>query len=330
MADSNPDIVNLLRTSLTRWDQYLRKIYEPDDVFQEKRNKISDQSKKRLEEFALNPPNDNITILQQALLSDDREIERLELEHAAMKARKLKLQGEAAEGVAGRILGDLVDILGLPVMQRLASGLLPAQQEQGATSKLLNKSDCHSTAAGPAVVIEEGSTPSSKYYNTRSRSRLCQRTPTASNIPAGEGKGADDTEAAKPKTADTKTIAILQRNSDKAAIQKPCTTQQSKDIRFAINGQAARIMVRWDAVRLLWVCAVHFPQGQATPAGLDIMVRRSVIPTFIRLVGRRQVENRLEYLTTASEDSQPSSGGCRLSQSSGEESNKNISNPKQN
>ncbi|KAJ3454381.1 hypothetical protein MRS44_018275 [Fusarium solani] len=117
-------------------------------------------------------------------------------------------------------------------------------------------------------------------------------------------------------------------NEDKAAIQKPCATQQSKDIRFGINGQAARIMVRWDPVRLLWVCAVHFPQGQVTP-GLDTMMRRSVVPAFIRLVGRRQVANRLEHPTTASEGSQPS-GGCHLSQSSGEEPNKNISNVRQN
>ncbi|KAJ3454380.1 hypothetical protein MRS44_018274 [Fusarium solani] len=131
MADSNPDAVNLLRTSLARWDQYLREVDEPDAVFQEKRNEISDRSKKRLEEFALNPSNDNIAILQQALLSDARETERLELEHAAIIARKQKLRGEAAEGVAGRILGDLVDILGLPVIQRLAPGLLPPRKSRG-------------------------------------------------------------------------------------------------------------------------------------------------------------------------------------------------------
>lgn len=189
MADSNPDTISLLRASLARWDQYLREIKEPDAVFQEQRNKISDRSKKRLEEFALNPPNDNISILQQALLSDAREIEKLELEHAATIARKQELQGETAEVVAGRILGDLIDILGLPVIQRLAPALLPPQEEQGATSKLVAGSDGLSAPDRPVAVVEEGPTPSNR-YNTRSRRRLCQRTPAASNTPAAESEGA--------------------------------------------------------------------------------------------------------------------------------------------
>ncbi|KAJ3454282.1 hypothetical protein MRS44_018176 [Fusarium solani] len=291
MADSNPDAVNLLRASLARWDQYLREVDEPDAVFQEKRNKISDRSKKRLEEFALNPSNDNIAILQQALLSDAREIERLELEHAAIIARKQKLRGEAAEGVAGRILGDLVDILGLPEQEKAlpenAGGYKHTYRQR---RKRAEEKEGHR-------------------HRQHQREKIHQ----------------DDTEAAEPKSAEPKTIATLQRSN--AAIQKPCATQQSKDIRFGINGQAARIMVRWDPVRLLWVCAVHFPQGQVTP-GLDTMMRRSVVPAFIRLVGRRQVANRLEHPTTASEGSQPS-GGCHLSQSSGEEPNKNISNARQ-
>ncbi|RSL40262.1 hypothetical protein CEP54_016159 [Fusarium duplospermum] len=370
-ADSNPDTISLLRASLARWDEYLREIKEPDAVFQEQRNKISDRSKKRLEEFALNPPNDNISILQQALLSDAREIEKLELEHAATIARKQELQGETAEVVAGRILEDLIDILGLPVIQRLAPALLPPQEEQGATSKLVAGSDGLSAPDRPVAVVEEGPTPS-KRYNTRSRRRLCQRTPAAANTPAAESEGAlkrkrdtdVDTDSARekkstrttPRQSSTRQPTPRQAppskeatygsvgspsppsvtpnslhhysNEGKGTIQKPGATPQSKGIRFGINGQAARIMVHWDPVRGLWVCAVHIPQGQAIP-NLDAMMRRSVVPAFIRLISRRQVANRLEHRGTASEDSQPS-GGCHTSPSSGEEPNKNISKARRN
>lgn len=129
MACSNRAV--RLRDSISNWDQDFKRIKEPNAAFQEELTILRDRSRKRLEQFALDPSQDDISLVQLALLSDGRQIKELELNHAATRAQKQEAYDHGTEVLVGKIIGDLVNIFGLPTMQRLATELFSPIGDQG-------------------------------------------------------------------------------------------------------------------------------------------------------------------------------------------------------
>ncbi|RSL38491.1 hypothetical protein CEP51_016911, partial [Fusarium floridanum] len=72
-------------------------IQEPDAAFHDELAILRDHSRRRLEQFALNPSQDDISVVQLALLSDGRQIKELELNHAATRAQKQEAYGHGME-----------------------------------------------------------------------------------------------------------------------------------------------------------------------------------------------------------------------------------------
>ncbi|KAH7183861.1 hypothetical protein BKA60DRAFT_670618 [Fusarium oxysporum] len=125
MACPDANITTRLREAIANWNTHLQGIKDPDDVFRQERARISDASKKRIEEFYLNTlrdndnNNDNIAVLLRTLLSDGQQMKELEMEHEVTRTKKQELQDEVAKSVGRRIVADVIDILGLSAEQHL-------------------------------------------------------------------------------------------------------------------------------------------------------------------------------------------------------------------
>ncbi|KAF6515316.1 hypothetical protein HZS61_005222 [Fusarium oxysporum f. sp. conglutinans] len=140
MACPDVNITTRLREAIANWNTHLQGIEDPDDVFRQERARISDASKKRIEEFYLNTlrdnddnnknnnNNDNIALLLRTLLSDGQQMKELEMEHEVTRTKKQELQDEVAKSVGRRIVADVIDILGLSAEQHLMPAVPPHQK----------------------------------------------------------------------------------------------------------------------------------------------------------------------------------------------------------
>ncbi|KAG8677894.1 hypothetical protein FPOAC2_14029 [Fusarium poae] len=176
MACHNPSITTRLRSAVVDWNQHLQSIKDPDDTFRQERARISDVSKKRIEEYYLNTlqrngnetDNDGVALLLRSLLSDGQQIKELETEHEITRAKKQELQDEVAGSVGRRIVTDLIAILGLPTVQSLVSAVLPPPQ--GAMSTTEDYVDGASLQAPDdmnAPPVTAGLTTRSRTYSAR-------------------------------------------------------------------------------------------------------------------------------------------------------------------
>ncbi|KAH7114667.1 hypothetical protein EDB81DRAFT_299509 [Dactylonectria macrodidyma] len=104
MACSNYDIQ--LQGSISNWDRDLKGMKAPDVAFREKLALLQDRSRRRLEQFALDPSHEDISSLQQALLLGGGQIKELELEHAATIKEKQAVYNQGLELLVKKILGD--------------------------------------------------------------------------------------------------------------------------------------------------------------------------------------------------------------------------------
>ncbi|RSL39759.1 hypothetical protein CEP51_016774, partial [Fusarium floridanum] len=86
-----------LQDSISNWDQDLKGIRDLDAVFHDELVILRDHLRRRLEQFALNPSQDDISVVQLALLSDGRQIKELELNHSATRAQKQETYGHGME-----------------------------------------------------------------------------------------------------------------------------------------------------------------------------------------------------------------------------------------
>ncbi|RMI90673.1 hypothetical protein CDV36_016629, partial [Fusarium kuroshium] len=125
-----------LQDSISNWDQDLKGIRDLDAVFHDELVILRDHLRRRLEQFALNPSQDDISVVQLALLSDGRQIKELELNHSATRAQKQETYGHGMEVLVGKIIGDLINLFGLSTMQRLASELFSPNGDQGHIARL--------------------------------------------------------------------------------------------------------------------------------------------------------------------------------------------------
>ncbi|KAH7471945.1 hypothetical protein FOMA001_g12909 [Fusarium oxysporum f. sp. matthiolae] len=147
MACPDVNITTRLREAIANWNTHLQGIEDPDDIFRQERARISDASKKRIEEFYLNTlwdnddnnknnnNNDNIALLLRTLLSDGQQMKELEMEHEVTRTKKQELQDEVAKSVGRRIVADVIDILGLSAEQHLMPAVPPPSEEATSTTK---------------------------------------------------------------------------------------------------------------------------------------------------------------------------------------------------
>ncbi|KAI8411607.1 hypothetical protein FOFC_08201, partial [Fusarium oxysporum] len=141
MACPDANITTRLREAIANWNTHLQGIKDPDDVFRQERARISDASKKRIEEFYLNTlrdndnNNDNIAVLLRTLLSDGQQMKELEMEHEVTRTKKQELQDEVAKSVGRRIVADVIDILGLSAEQHLMPAVPPPPEEATSTTQ---------------------------------------------------------------------------------------------------------------------------------------------------------------------------------------------------
>ena len=150
MACPDVNITTRLREAIANWNTHLQGIKDPDDVFRQERARISDASKKRIEEFYLNTlrdndnnnnndddddDDDNVALLLRTLLSDGQQMKELEMEHEVTRTKKQELQDEVAKSVGRRIVADVIDILGLSAEQHLMPAVPPPSEEATSTTK---------------------------------------------------------------------------------------------------------------------------------------------------------------------------------------------------
>ncbi|KAL7755404.1 hypothetical protein ACKLNR_014502 [Fusarium oxysporum f. sp. zingiberi] len=327
MVCPNTELFNLLRACLIRWDEDLQQIKEPGASLNQELAVIHERSKRRIEEFTRNPLPDNAAVLQQALISDGRQIERLELEHKENMAQQQEVQNREAEAVAGKILRDLVDILSLPTAKKLAPALWSPHREQKVDSNLCRNNDAPSDIRRP--VVSNADTSMARTGYTRRSRRLFQRaTPPAhqpintenSSAKRKPDPGMEDERQTKihrtarmktppPKAVGSDSVSSsslpslrstgsyqYSNNTDKAppVAPKRGMTLQCRTITFG-GDKTARVTLQRQPSQGLWVCAVQFPKGQNTPQINNIM-GRAIIPGFLRLANddHGQVASNLE------------------------------------
>ncbi|RBR13484.1 uncharacterized protein FIESC28_08161 [Fusarium coffeatum] len=337
-------LIDLLRACLPRWEEELEQIKDPDAALNQKLALIHDRSKSRIEEFSLNHLRDGVAIaaLKQALLSDGRQIERLELERKDKMKQHQELQNADAEAVAGKIIGDLVNILGLDTAQKLAPVLYSRQPVQEPDRDLCDSNDVERGSRRPKAVTNTAISTSDTGYNTRNRQKYRQRPSPSVNEPcSGESSSAKrklalDVDNERPpklhRSAGTKTQPAKASRSDSVSppstlsIRSPGShqyssiggkalaidarrgmTTQSRKITFG-GDRTAQVTVHRDSSNELWICAVKFSQGQNTRR-IDNFMGRSIIPGFLQLVNRdhAQVTNRRERQQSAQQEAQVTS-----------------------
>jgi hypothetical protein len=185
MAGPNANLTTRLRDAIGNWNTHLQGIKDPDDVFRQERARISDASKKRIEEFYFNTlhdkdnnnTDDNVALLLRALLSDGQQMEELKVEHEVTRAKKQELQDEGARTVGRRIVTDVIDILGLSAVQHLMPAVpFPPEEATSTTKDYVDSASLpvpHGSDAPPATM---GPTTRTRSYNTRNNGGARQKT----------------------------------------------------------------------------------------------------------------------------------------------------------
>ncbi|KAG7402874.1 hypothetical protein Forpe1208_v016910 [Fusarium oxysporum f. sp. rapae] len=176
MACPDANITTRLREAIANWNTHLQRIKDPDDVFRQERARISDASKKRIEEFYLNTlrdndnnnNNDNVALLLRTLLSDGQQMKELEMEHEVTRTKKQELQDEVAKSVGRRIVADVIDILGLSAEQHLMPAVPPPSEEATSTTQdYVDSASLPVPDDSDAPAATMGLTTRSRSYNTR-------------------------------------------------------------------------------------------------------------------------------------------------------------------
>lgn len=174
MACSNYAIQ--LQGSISNWDRDLKGMKAPDVAFREKLALLQDRSRRRLEQFALDPSHEDISSLQQALLLGGGQIKELELEHAATIKEKQAVYNQGLELLVKKILGDLVNIFGVATVKKFAPALFSQETDRRQSARSPN---CDAlTPANQRKAASEEMRSQPLRYNTRLRSRIGNLVPT--------------------------------------------------------------------------------------------------------------------------------------------------------
>ncbi|KAF4435572.1 hypothetical protein F53441_13483 [Fusarium austroafricanum] len=321
MAGPTANLTTRLRDAIGNWNKHLQGIKDPDDVFRQERARISDASKKRIEEFYLNTlqgndnnnNDDNVALLLRALLSDGQQMQELEVEHEGTRAKKQELQDEGARTVGRRIVADVIDILGLSAVQHLIPVVPSSPEEATSTTKDYVDSASlavhHGSDAPPATM---GLTTRTRSYNTRKNGGARQKMAPSIGPSVSEGdsslkrKHQPDRDDERDIKQEKKTPRVSARqtpssagkaNFDSHSNEKGVISarrgmkSQYKNIRLDVNRRSARVMLQRHPFRPdLWVCLIFVPPDHAN-MNLDTMVNRSIMPALVQLINRRRTGN---------------------------------------
>ncbi|KAF4467999.1 hypothetical protein FALBO_5119 [Fusarium albosuccineum] len=137
MASSS--YASALRNAVTGWNVALEKIRDPDAMFREELATLHRRSRQKLEQFALNPTGDNLSLVQQELLLTSHQINQLEQDHATTRTQKQHTYDSATEVLIGKILNDLIDILGPSTVKSLITELVSQKSGQEHETKPLSR-----------------------------------------------------------------------------------------------------------------------------------------------------------------------------------------------
>ncbi|KAF5703757.1 hypothetical protein FMUND_12859 [Fusarium mundagurra] len=227
MACPDANITARLREAIANWNTHLQGIKDPDDVFRQERARISDASKKRIEEFYLNTlrdndnnnnnNNDNVALLLRTLLSDGQQIKELEMEHEVTRTKKQELQDEVAKSVGRRIVADVIGILGLSAEQHLMPAVPPTSEEATSTTK--NYVDSASLPVpddSDAPEAAMGLTTRSRSYNRRKNGGSRQK--VAPSVGPSVSKG--DSSLKRKRQADNDEPDMKQEKTPRASARQ--------------------------------------------------------------------------------------------------------------
>ncbi|KAF5974088.1 hypothetical protein FBULB1_7920 [Fusarium bulbicola] len=291
---------DLLRSSIVGFCQELEQIRGPDDELREQLTIVKDRTRRRLDSFVLHPRFDDVPSLQEELLQNGRHIRELELTHRASRAQRLQIYDEEMEELAGRMLREQFNILGLEKVRSLLPGLsvtisldeddaiLRRDDEQASTSscqpdtavtgdEYVQTSDPEAVwgdescqTALPVGIRDQSKGPGSSnrgwiYHAMTKRRSLRQRTARQHHE-----------DSPSPPLHDN--IQVLHPHNDggKALVQKKGHALCNKAIKLGTNGHTTCILVFKNSDDDEWTSAGHIPEGQPIPS-LDSIIAKHVV-----------------------------------------------------
>ncbi|KAF5716583.1 hypothetical protein FGLOB1_2505 [Fusarium globosum] len=316
---------DLLRSSIIAFCQELEHIRGPDDELIEQLTIVKDRTRRRLDSFVLHPRFDDVPSLQEELLQNGRHMRELELAHRASRAQRLQTYDGEMEELAGRMLREQFNILGLEKVRRLLPGLsvtlsldeddaiLHRDDEQLSTSSCqldtavigdghvqvsdlkAGWGDESSQTARPVVNTSVTwctlrMTGQAEHTENSSRGRIYRAMARGRSL---RQKTARRHRESSPSPPLHDNMQALHQDNDggKVLIQKKGQALCNKAIKLGTNGQTTCILVFKNSDDNEWTSAGHIPEGQPTPNLDSIVVRTD--GEWIVLYGREWIIFRI-------------------------------------
>ncbi|KAF5988552.1 hypothetical protein FBULB1_1428 [Fusarium bulbicola] len=290
---------DLLRSSIIAFCQELEQIRGPDDELREQLTIVKDRTRRRLDSFVLHPRFDDVPSLQEELLQNGRHIRELELAHRASRAQRLQIYDEEMEELAGRMLRELFNILGLEKVRSLLPGLsvtlsldeddaiLRRDNEQMSTSSCQLDTavigDVHVQISDPEAGWGDESCQTARPVGMRgqaehpgnnSRGWIYHAMTKGMSLRQRPARQRRENSPSPPLHDD---IQALHQHDDggKALIQKKGQALCNKAIRLGTHGHTTCILVFKNSDDDEWTSAGHIPEGQPIPK-LDSIIAKHV------------------------------------------------------
>ncbi|RSL90443.1 hypothetical protein BHE90_012748 [Fusarium euwallaceae] len=276
--------VSPLRDSITDWSRALEKIRDPDVVFDEELAMLHHRSREQLEQFSLDPSQENLSLVQKELLFTGHQIKELTLNHAATRLQKQQTCDEATEVLVENIIQDLVKIFGLLTLQRLSTKLLSPEtgQEHGigpvfrkpSSPNHLFTEDEGSPSHQLRTEAEESSVNSPTTGNRGiKRKRRAGIKPVNGKRPRQESKELLQAGITRhdPPVAAVSPFAVPEspykhNTTQKDIIRKRGFTLARKSISLGRDGHTSCFVAYKSPIHNQWICAMHIPEGQSVPS----------------------------------------------------------------
>ncbi|RYC81070.1 hypothetical protein BFJ63_vAg16045 [Fusarium oxysporum f. sp. narcissi] len=318
---------DLLRSSIVAFCQEIEQIRGPDDVLREQLNIVKDRTRRRLDSFVLHPRFDDVPNLQEELLENGRHIRELELTHRASRAQRLQIYDEEMEELAGRMLREQFNILGLEKVRRLLPGLsvtlsqdeddsILVRHDDGqlsASSCQLNTAaivDGHVQVPDPEVGWDDESCQTARPVRTRgqaephgnsSRDRIYRAMTKRRSLRQKTARHHRENSPSPPPNDDVQALH-QHKDGEKALIQKKGHALCNKAIKLGTDGHTTCILVFKNSDDDEWTSAGHIPEGQPIPR-LDSIIAEHV--------GHRQ-ETGADSPSIKAENSSPIREACGI------------------
>ncbi|RSL45861.1 hypothetical protein CEP54_014103 [Fusarium duplospermum] len=283
-----------LQNSIAGWSKDLERIQDPDAAFDAELAKLHDQAREQLEKFALNPKQENLPLIQQELLLIGRQITELELDYAAIRMHNQHTCEEAAQALADKMFGELIDISGSRILQ--SSSIEPISPEAGQTHETSPILHEHSSSNQNLTETKEFVSQTNEFHAMVTRA--VHQVP----LPSTDSHAAGHTGIKRNRDASIETIEEQRphkrsrlfgdgvtrhdppvslfagpdspyehKTSQMAFIRRMGLAHTRKAIRLGENGHIISLAAFYSPSHKGWVCAMHVPEGQTVPS-IDAMV----------------------------------------------------------